>query len=226
MPVRVLTVKANLLGANEERAKINRELLDKHGILMLNIMASPGAGKTSLILQTISGLKGKAGIAVIEGDIASAVDAEKVSALGVPAVQINTGGGCHLDANMIAKALDHLPLDEVNLLFVENVGNLVCTAEFALGEYKKVVVLSVPEGDDKPYKYPVMFTEADVVVISKCDVLPHFDFNVKAFSEAVSGLNPGVKIFPVSCKTGEGMEAWLTWLEDKMKQRAVSTAQK
>jgi hydrogenase nickel incorporation protein HypB len=133
-------------------------------------------------------------------------------------VQINTAGACHLDANMIAKALNNLPLEQIDLLFVENVGNLVCTAEFALGEHRKVMLLSVPEGDDKPYKYPLMFTLANVVLISKCDVLPHFDFNIKTFSEAVSGLNPDARIFPISSKTGDGLEAWLSWLENEIKQ--------
>ena len=222
MTVRVLTIKENILGANEEKAKINRRLLDKHGILMVNIMASPGAGKTSLILKTISSLRGKARIAVIEGDIASSIDAEKVSRLGITAIQINTGGGCHLDAYMIAKALDNLPLDEIDLLFVENVGNLVCPAGFDLGEHKKLLLLSVPEGDDKPYKYPVLFAEADLVLISKSDVLPYFDFNLDAFSEAARGLRPDIKVFVISAKTGEGMGAWFSWLKDEMKQRKKS----
>jgi hydrogenase nickel incorporation protein HypB len=224
MAVKVLTIKEDILGANEEKAKKNQRLLDGHRILMVNIMASPGAGKTSLILQTITWLKEKVRIAVIEGDIASTIDADKVSKLAVPVIQINTAGACHLDANMIAKALDNLSLEEIDLLFIENVGNLVCTAEFALGEHRRVMLLSVPEGDDKPFKYPLMFTEANVVVISKSDVLPYFDFNVSAFSEAVSGLNPGAKIFPVSCKTGEGLEAWLSWLEGEIKQAKTPTA--
>jgi len=218
MPVRVLTIKENILGANEEKAKTNRSALDKHRILMVNIMASPGAGKTSLILQTISRLKQKVRFAVIEGDIASTIDADKVSEQGVPAIQINTAGGCHLDANMIAKALDNLTLEDIDLVFVENVGNLVCTAEFVLGEHKRVVLLSVPEGHDKPYKYPMMFTEADVVLITKSDVLPHFDFNTDIFAKGVSGLNPGARIFPVSCKTGDGLEAWLAWLESALSE--------
>jgi hydrogenase nickel incorporation protein HypB len=222
--VKVLTIKEDILGANEEKAQKNRRLLDEHGILMLNVLASPGAGKTSLILQTIRRFKEKVRIAVIEGDIASTVDADKVSELAVPVIQINTGGGCHLDANMIEKALANLPLGEIDLLFIENVGNLVCTAEFALGEHKRVMLLSVPEGDDKPYKYPLMFTEADVVLINKSDTLPYFDFNVNAFSEAVSGLNPAASIFPVSCKTGDGLEAWFSWLEGEIKQTKTPAA--
>ena len=223
MSVKILTIKEDILGANEEKAKINQELMDKHHILMINIMSSPGAGKTSLIIQTIKRFKGKTRIAVIEGDIASTIDADKVSQQAIPVVQINTAGACHLDANMIKKALDNLALEQIDLVLIENVGNLICTAEFALGAHKKVMLLSVPEGDDKPYKYPLMFTEADVVLVNKIDVLPYFDFNVSAFSKAVSGLNPSARIFPVSAKTGEGLEPWFSWLEDAIKQK-TSTA--
>jgi hydrogenase nickel incorporation protein HypB len=219
MSVKILTVKEDILGANEEKAKANQELVDKHHILMINVMSSPGAGKTSLILQTLSKFKAKTRIAVIEGDIASTIDADKVSKYAIPVVQINTAGACHLDANMIRKALDNLALEQIDLLFIENVGNLICTAEFALGAHKKVMLLSVPEGDDKPYKYPLMFTEADVVLVNKIDVLPYFDFSLSAFSKAVSGLNPSAKIFPISAKTGEGLEAWFSWLDDAIKQK-------
>jgi hydrogenase nickel incorporation protein HypB len=219
MGVKVLTVKENVLGANTENAKANRERVDRHGILMLNVMSSPGAGKTSLIMQTIQSFKGKTRIAVIEGDIASTIDADKVSAQGVPAVQINTGGACHLDAGMISKALDILDLDRTDLILIENVGNLICTAEFALGDHKKVMLLSVPEGDDKPYKYPLMFSEADVILVNKMDVLPYFDFNLSAFSKAVSGLNPTSRIIPISAKNGEGMGAWFSWVEAALDDR-------
>jgi len=219
MSVKILTIKEDVLGANEEKAKTNRELMDKHNVLMVNIMSSPGAGKTSLILQTLNKFKGKTRIAVIEGDIASTIDADKVSKLAIPVVQINTAGACHLDANMIKGGLDNLALEQLDLVIVENVGNLVCPAEFATGAHKKVMLLSVPEGDDKPYKYPLMFTEADVVLINKIDVLPYFDFDVSAFSKAVSGLNPSARIFPISAKTGEGLEAWFSWLEDAIKQK-------
>jgi len=223
MSVKILTIKEDILGANEEKAKTNQELLDKHHILMINIMSSPGAGKTSLIIQTIKRFKGKTRIAVIEGDIASTIDADKVSKQAIPVIQINTVGACHLDANMIKKALDNLALEQTDLVLIENVGNLICTAEFALGAHKKIMLLSVPEGDDKPYKYPLMFTEAEVVLVNKIDVLPYFDFNVSAFSKAVSGLNPTARIFPVSAKTGEGLEPWFSWLEDAIKQK-TSTA--
>ncbi len=212
MEVKVLTIQQDILGANEEKAKRNQELLDEHGILTVNIMSSPGAGKTSLILNTISKLRAEARIAVIEGDVASTVDADKVGKLGIPVVQINTPGGCHLDANMIENALNNLPLNDVDLLLIENVGNLICPVEFALGEHKKVMLLSLPEGDDKPYKYPLMFTEADVVLINKIDLLPYLDFNMTAFNSAVTGLNPAVKMYTISCKTGDGLEAWCSWV--------------
>jgi hydrogenase nickel incorporation protein HypB len=219
MTVKVLTIKENILGANEENAEKNQRLLDKHGILMVNVMSSPGAGKTSLILQTINWFKGKAGIAVIEGDVASTLDADKVSQQGTPVVQINTAGGCHLDANMIEKAIDNLPLDGVDLLIIENVGNLICPAEFVLGEHKRAMLLSLPEGDDKPYKYPLMFTEADVVLINKIDLAPLLEFDFASFTSAVKGLNPEGKIFQVSCKTGQGLDEWFSWLESQMKSR-------
>ena len=221
MSVRILTIKEDILGANDENAKTNQALVDKHHILMINITSSPGAGKTSLIMQTINRLKEKARIAVIEGDIASSIDADKVSKQGIPAIQINTAGACHLDANMVKKALDNLDLDQIDLVVIENVGNLICPAEFALGAHKQIMLLSVPEGDDKPYKYPLMFTEADVILVNKIDVLPHFDFDMGAFSEAVSGLNPAATVFPISAKTGEGLEPWFSWLEDALRQKNI-----
>jgi len=215
MEVKVLQ---DILSANDRIARRNQSLLDKHGILTINIMSSPGAGKTSLLLQTISGLKQKARIGVIEGDVASTIDAENVKKLGVAVIQINIPGGCHLDANMIENALNNLPLGDIDLLLIENVGNLICPAEFALGEHKRVMLLSLPEGDDKPYKYPLMFTEADVVLINKIDLLPYMEFNIPAFHKAVTGLNPKAKILPVSCKTGEGLEDWFSWLLDEMRK--------
>jgi hydrogenase nickel incorporation protein HypB len=217
--VKILTIKEDIRGANDKNAKKNQELVDKHHILMINITSSPGAGKTSLIMQTLDRLKRKVRMAVIEGDIASSIDADKVSKQGVPAIQINTAGACHLDANMIMQALDNLDLDRTDLIVIENVGNLICPAEFALGAHKQVLLLSVPEGDDKPYKYPLIFTEADVILINKIDVLPHFDFNVSAFSQAVGGLNPAAPMFSVSAKTGEGLEQWFSWLDNALKQK-------
>jgi hydrogenase nickel incorporation protein HypB len=215
MEVKVLQ---DILSANDAIARKNQSQLDKHGILAINVMSSPGAGKTSLILQTIGKLKEKARIAVIEGDVASTIDADKVSKQGVVVVQINTAGGCHLDANMTENALNNLPLGDIDLLLIENVGNLICPAGFALGEHKRVILLSLPEGDDKPYKYPTMFSGADVVLINKIDLLPLLEFDIASFTNAVSGLNPNVKIFQVSCKTSQGLEGWFSWLQEQMKE--------
>ena len=214
MKVKVLQ---NILDANTQMAQKNQRLLDNHRILALNIMASPGAGKTSLILKTIARLKDKTRIAVIEGDIASTIDADRISDQGVAVVQINTGGGCHLDANMVENALNNLKLNEIDLLFIENVGNLVCPAAFRLGEHKRVVLLSVPEGDDKPIKYPMIFTESEAVVINKTDLMPLLDFDLEAFKRKVIGLNPDVEIFQLSAKTGQGLDPWLSWLEAELK---------
>ena len=213
-----IKVLKDILSANDAIASRNQNRLDEHNILAINIMSSPGAGKTSLILRTIEKLKEQARIAVIEGDVASTIDADKVSQQGVTAVQINTAGGCHLDANMTENALENLPLEDIDLLFIENVGNLICPAGFALGEHKRVILLSVPEGDDKPYKYPSMFTGADVVLINKIDLLPYLDFDVTNFNRAVNGLNPEGKIFQVSCKTGQELEDWFSWLEEQIKE--------
>lgn len=217
MTVKVITVGEDILGANEEKAKANKSRLDSHGILTINIMSSPGAGKTSLIMSTIKSLKEKARMAVIEGDVASSMDADKINEMGIPVVQINTAGGCHLDANMVESALNGLPLEKADLLFIENVGNLICPNSFLLGEDKRVMISSMPEGDDKPYKYPAMFADSDVVLLNKIDLQPHLDFNVDGFKKTVTGLNPDVIIFPISCKTGEGLEAWLDWLESAVK---------
>jgi hydrogenase nickel incorporation protein HypB len=213
---KTLTIKENILGANKEKAELNRKLLDSHHVVMINIMSASGSGKTSLIVQTINGLRDRYRIAVIKGDIASSIDADKITRQNVPAIQINTAGGCHLDAQMIKKALDTFDLDRLDLIFIENVGNLVCTADFDLGAHKEVVMLSIPEGDDKPYKYPVMFVEADVVLINKIDVLPYFDFKLDTFPEIISGFNASAKVFPVSAKTGEGLDRWFSWIEETL----------
>jgi hydrogenase nickel incorporation protein HypB len=214
-----IKVVKDILGANEQIAGRNRELLDKNNVLAVNLMSSPGAGKTSLILATVKELKRKTRIGVIEGDISSSLDAQMVGKKGVPVVQINTGGECHLDANMVSSALSNLPLPDIELLFIENVGNLICPASFSLGEHKKVVISSVPEGDDKPFKYPLMFHIADAVLINKIDLLPYLKFNVDAFSQAIKGINERVKIFPVSCTTGQGIQQWAAWLLTQMGRR-------
>ena len=215
-----IKIVENISRANERIAAQNRELLDAHRVLTVNLMASPGAGKTSLIMRTIEALRGRLRVGAVEGDTASQVDAERVATTGVPVVQINTGGGCHLDANMVRPALAELPLDEIDLLFIENVGNLVCPAGVALGEHANVLIASVPEGDDKPYKYPGIFVAVDAIVLNKVDLLPYLDFDLDAFRELVHGLNSQARIFPVSCKTGEGITAWTEWL---VEQRAEAS---
>jgi len=214
-----IKVLKDILSANEEIAQRNRKLLDSKGIFAVNLMASPGAGKTSLVLETIKGLKEKTRIGVIEGDLSSSVDAEAISKENVPVIQINTGGGCHLDANMISKALSNLPLENIELLLIENVGNLVCPAQFALGEHKRVLISSTPEGDDKPLKYPLMFNKVDAVLINKIDLLPYLQFNTENFVRTVRGINEKVDIFPVSCTTGQGIQEWVSWLLNQMSRR-------
>jgi hydrogenase nickel incorporation protein HypB len=207
-----ITVVENVLKANDQIAAQNQRLLDEQRTVAVNLMASPGAGKTSLLMRTVETLRGRLRIGAIEGDTASQVDADKVATTGAPVIQINTGGGCRLDANMVRPALEQLPLGEIDLLLIENVGNLVCPAGLALGQHVDVVIASVPEGDDKPYKYPGIFTAVDAVVINKIDLLPYLDFDVPAFRELVRGLNPKARIFEVSCKTGEGFDEWVDWL--------------
>jgi len=214
-----IKVLKDILGANEQLAANNRELLDSNKVFAVNIMASPGAGKTSVVLQTIRALKDKVRIGVIEGDIASSIDAETVAKEGIPVVQINTGGECHLEANQLGNALNNLPLADIDLLLIENVGNLVCPAEFNLGEHLKVLIASVPEGDDKPFKYPLMFNTVDALILNKIDLLPYVKFNVNTFTKTVQNINSKVEIFKVSCTTGEGIQAWAKWLNAQMKQR-------
>ncbi len=212
-----VSVVEGILSANDEIAQQNRQLLDQHGICVMNLMASPGSGKTSLILRTVDALRDCMRIGVIEGDIASTVDADRVAAKGVPVVQINTGGQCHLDAPMIQRALAQLPLPDLDVLIVENVGNLVCPVDFRLGENLNVMIASAPEGDDKPYKYPAIFMAVDAVVINKVDLLPYVHFDVAAFGQLVEGMNPDVRIFEVSCETGQGIEGWAQWVAEQSK---------
>ena len=207
-----IPILENILSANDRLAAENQKLLAEKGILTVNIMSSPGAGKTSLILRTIEALGEEVRIGVVEGDVASRVDADTIESLGVPVVQINTGGTCHLDANMVRGSLDQLPLDHIELLLIENVGNLICPTDFALGEAVKVMIPSIPEGDDKPYKYPAMFAAVDAIIVNKVDLLPYLDFDLAAFRKLVTGLNPDVQVFEVSCKTGEGIDGWADWL--------------
>ncbi|MBA7666500.1 Hydrogenase maturation factor HypB [subsurface metagenome] len=212
-----IKVLKDILGANEQIAERNRQLLDSNGVFAVNVMSSPGAGKTSLIMETIKRLKGQIKIGVIEGDVSSSIDAEIIGKEGVPVLQINTGGECHLEANMTYRALSNLPLQDIELLFIENVGNLICTAEFALGAHRKVLVSSTPEGDDKPFKYPLMFHKVDVVLINKIDLLPHLKFDIQAYSQAIKGINEKAEIFQISCTTGQGIDQWLSWLQNQMR---------
>ena len=211
-----IKVLKDILSANDQIAQKNRALLENKQVFTINIMSSPGAGKTSLILETIRKLKNKVSMGVIEGDISSTIDAEKVKREKVPVLQINTGGECHLEAVMVNRALDNLPLDDIGLLFIENVGNLVCPGEFKLGEDRKVLILSVPEGDDKIYKYPLLFHLADAVVINKIDLLPYTKFDLEGFSLALKGINQKARLFQVSCTTHEGIEDWTDWVLSSM----------
>ena len=215
MSTRVPVVE-QIMSANDQLAAANRARLDEAGVFGLNVMASPGAGKTSLITRTVEALREQLRIGAVDGDIATTLDADRIAAFGIPSVQINTGGACHLDAAMFQSALPQLPRDEWDLLIVENVGNLVCPASFQLGVHRSILIASVPEGDDKPYKYPVMYRGVDAVVLNKMDVMAAFDFDVDYFRRGVEVLNPGLAFFPLSCKTGEGLESWLVWLCDEM----------
>ena len=206
-----------ILGANDRLAEENRARLDQHGIFGLNIMAAPGAGKTSTILRTIKALSPRLTIGVVEGDTAAVtIDADKVIAAGMPAVQINTGGECHLDAVMLSGALNELPLDQIDLLIIENVGNLICPAAFSLGTHANVLISSVAEGDDKPYKYPNIYRGISALIINKIDLMPYVEYNLDYFKRGVEMLNPGVVTFPISCRTGEGIDGWVEWLMGKI----------
>jgi hydrogenase nickel incorporation protein HypB len=213
----------NILSANDQIATSNRHFLDSAGVFCINFMASPGAGKTSLIEQTVKRLAGQIRMAVIDGDIATSIDADRAAAAGAVAVQVNTGGDCHLDAVMLQNALPQLELEEratagepIELLIVENVGNLVCPASFKLGAHMSVLIASVPEGDDKPYKYPGMYRGVDALVINKTDLLPYVPFRMDYFRQGVEILNPGLVTFTLSCQTGEGIEPWLAWVKGQV----------
>jgi len=214
LKVKVVT---KILEANDRIALENRRLFDKAGLFVINLMSGPGAGKTSVLEKTLlqdSGLK----IGVIEGDIAGSDDAERIERLNAPVVQINTGGACHLDANMIYEVLGDLPINEIDLLFIENVGNLVCPAEFKVGEDIKVMLLSIAEGHDKPLKYPLMFQESSVLILNKMDLAPYLDVDVDKIRRDSLSLNPQLKIFEVSCKTGKGIPEWIAWIKDNVRK--------
>ena len=219
-----ISVVKQVLDANDRIARENRKLFDEKGIYVINLMSSPGAGKTTLVEKTIGALRQMFTISVIEGDIQDTYDAIRVAKLDIPVVQINTGGGCHIDANMVREALADLSLDGVDLLINENVGNLVCPAEFKIGENAKIMILSTPEGADKPSKYPLMFHESSVMLINKMDLMPYVSFDLaKAKADALK-CNPELNIFEVSCKTGEGLDGWYQWIASQIKRFKDSLA--
>ena len=213
----IVPVVEKILSANDRLAEMNRKKIEEAGVFSLNLMASPGAGKTSLIEQTLKALSGDYRVAVIDGDIATSIDADRAAAAGATAIQINTGGECHLDAVMLQNALQQLDLTQFDLLIVENVGNLVCPANFHLGTHKSVLIASVPEGDDKPYKYPGMYRGVDALVVNKIDLLPYIPFKMDYFRTGVEILNPGVVTFPLSCQSQEGLDAWVAWIKEQIK---------
>ena len=211
-----IPVVEQILFANNTLAEDLRRKLDAAGVFGINVMASPGAGKTTVITGTVERLLNRLKIGYVDGDIATSIDAERIAALDVPVVQINTGGNCHLDANMLAPAVDKLPLDDIDLMIVENVGNLICPANFQLGTHINVLVASVPEGDDKPYKYPTMYRGVDVLILNKVDLLPYIPFDVERFKHGVRVLSPNLKTFEVSGLHGDGMDAWVKWLAEQV----------
>jgi hydrogenase nickel incorporation protein HypB len=216
-----ITVVEKILGANERLAATNRAILDEAAVFSLNLMASPGAGKTSIIERTLQALGGRFRIAVVDGDVATSIDADRAAAAGAQAVQINTGGECHLDAVMLGQALTQIDLEAIDLLIVENVGNLICPANFQLGTHCSVLIASVPEGDDKPYKYPGMYQGVDALVINKIDLLPYVDFDMDYFRRGVEALNPGLVSFPLSCRTGAGLPEWTAWVDHQVVRQAT-----
>lgn len=209
---RLIQLEADILGKNARYAAANRDRFTAQGILALNLVSSPGSGKTTLLCRTLEAIAGEFPVAVIEGDQQTSADADRIRATGAPAIQINTGKGCHLDGHMVGHALDHLSPAEGSVLFIENVGNLVCPAAFDLGEGARVAILSVTEGEDKPLKYPDMFASADLVLVNKVDLLPHLDFDIDAAIANARRVNPRVRLIKVSARSGEGMAAWLDWL--------------
>ena len=218
MEFKVIEIKQGVLSANDRDADALRRKLKENGAFLLNVMSSPGSGKTSTLLQTIPRLSDALRIGVMEADIDSDVDARTVAATGAKVIQLHTGGMCHLDAEMTRQGLEELGYGDLDLVILENVGNLVCPAEFDTGAVKNAVILSVPEGDDKPLKYPLMFTVADVLLVNKMDAAACFDFDLDRFVQRVHALRPGIPIFPISAKTGEGVEPWCDWLRQQVRQ--------
>lgn len=214
--VRVIEVKENILADNDKEAQILREKLHSKKTFLMNLMSSPGSGKTSTLLRTVEQLKDKIQIGIMEADVDSDVDAKKMAEAGVTSIQLHTGGMCHLDAAMTEQGLNELGYDDLDLVVIENVGNLICPAEFDTGASKNVMILSVPEGHDKPLKYPLMFSKVDALIINKIDVMPYFDFDMEKLKEFVAKLNKSVKIFPISAKTGEGVKEWTEWLLEEV----------
>jgi hydrogenase nickel incorporation protein HypB len=211
----------DILEANEVIAAQNRAFFTRQGVYVVNLMGSPGAGKTTLLERTIESLKMRRKMAVIEGDIATSRDAERIAAHAIPTVQINTGGACHLDGNMVRGGLGQLDFDGIELLVVENVGNLVCPAEFTIGEDVKVMICSVTEGDDKPLKYPLMFQVSSILLLNKIDLLPHVAFDLERFRADAHKVNPRLEVMPISCQTGEGLDTWLRWLGERSATEGV-----
>ncbi len=214
-----ISVVEKVHSANDQLAAENKQLLDQAGVFSLNIMASPGAGKTSLIERTLADLIPDFEVAAVDGDIATSIDADRAAEAGATAVQINTGGQCHIDAHMLRNALRELSLADFDLLLVENVGNLICPASFKLGTDRNILIASIPEGDDKPYKYPTMYQDLDALIINKVDLLPYVDFDMEYFKKGVEMLNPALVTFPLSCKTGEGVSAWTSWIADQIQAK-------
>lgn len=215
--VRILEIKESVFADNDRQADMLRQELKEKGVFLMNLMSSPGAGKTTTLVKTIAALRNSLRIGVMEADIDSDVDARTIAETGVKSIQLHTGGMCHLDAAMTRQGIEGLDIEDVDLAILENVGNLVCPAEFDTGASKNVMILSVPEGHDKPLKYPLMFQVCDAVLINKIDVLPYFDFSMDKVKEFIHARNPEAEIFPISAKTGEGMEAWTDWLRCEVK---------
>lgn len=215
---KILEIKKNIFEGNDRRAELLREKLRQNRTFLLNLMSSPGSGKTTTVLRTIEALRDELKIGVLEADIDSAVDADTVAGTGTKVIQLHTGGMCHLDADMTRQGLEGLGIEEVDFVILENIGNLICPAEFDTGASKNAMILSVPEGDDKPLKYPLMFSKVDVLLINKMDAMGYFNFNLEAVKERVAKLNPAIKVIPISAKTGEGIAEWADWLRTEIRK--------